>query len=281
MRHRISDHDIELLLVGSDPMGQPELSGVAGAIAEFRGAAHETVAQPSAALLARLDLPVSVVVSGSSAPAAGPLQHSSASAEGTVEQPHTRGYKKMFEWIAGLGLAAKLAAGSGVLALGLTGVGAAGALPGPVQTAFDSAVETVLPLAEEDTTGEDGIVEDDTLIDDTVTDEETTESDDLPVGGEEFGRWVSERAQDPDKDGEEFGRMVSEQAQELGVENGAVNGEERAAERRAERPSAPATPEDDASQGDDDSEDAEVEETAPAAGESEGGKPSTVPSGRP
>ncbi|WP_235460142.1 hypothetical protein, partial [Yonghaparkia sp. Soil809] len=60
MSKRISDHDIERLLAGSTPEGRPELAVVAASLAEFRAVAHEAVPQPSAALLARLDLPASV-----------------------------------------------------------------------------------------------------------------------------------------------------------------------------------------------------------------------------
>lgn len=202
MRRRISDHDIERLLTGKSPGDQPELLAVAEALGAARTAAYESAPQPSAALAARLDLSDEVSAAGRGEP---------------VAYTHSRGNITMRDRIAGFGLAARISAGVGVLALGFTGVGAAGALPGPVQSAFDTAVETVLPQIETEVPVDgDGTGE---IVDET-----------LPVGSKEFSSWVREGAQDPDKVGSEFGAAVSEQARELR--------EEKAAERAAERAEA-------------------------------------------
>lgn len=223
MSKRISDHDIERLLAGQTPEGRPELADVAATIAEFRAVAHEAVPQPSAALLARLDLPVSVgaaSVAVSAAGATAPLPQSvtSTAAPADAERSDSRGINKMFEWIAGLGLAAKITAGTGALALSLAGVGAAGALPGPLQEAFDSAVTTTV---EEETTEEEVVVEDEIVEDDAEGAVEET----LPTGSDEFSGWVKEGAQAEGKVGAEFGAAVSEQAQELREEKAAARGE--------------------------------------------------------
>lgn len=223
MSKRISDHDIERLLAGQTPEGRPELADVAASIAEFRSVAHEAVPQPSAALLARLDLPVSVgaaSVAVSAAGATAPLPQSvtSTAAPADAERSDSRGINKMFEWIAGLGLAAKITAGTGALALSLAGVGAAGALPGPLQEAFDSAVTTTV---EEETTEEEVVVEDEIVEDDAEGAVEET----LPTGSDEFSGWVKEGAQAEGKVGAEFGAAVSEQAQELREEKAAARGE--------------------------------------------------------
>lgn len=228
MSKRISDHDIERLLAGATPAGRPELADVAASIAEFRAVAHEAVPQPSAALLARLDLPVSVgaaSVAVSAAGATSPLPQSvtSTAAPADAERSDSRGIKQMFEWIAGLGLAAKITAGTGALALGLAGVGAAGALPGPIQAAFDSAVTTTVEGegTEEETTEEEIVVEDEIVEDDA----ESAVDETLPTGSDEFSDWVKEGAQAEDKVGAEFGAAVSEQARELREEKAAARGE--------------------------------------------------------
>jgi hypothetical protein len=51
-----------------------------------------------------------------------------------------------FEWIAGVSVGAKAALGVGIAAASVTGAGAAGVLPGPIQDAVSSAVSTVTPF---------------------------------------------------------------------------------------------------------------------------------------
>jgi len=133
----ITDAEAERLLAGTTPEGRPELQMLAASIADVRAVSPGASPQPSAALAARLESPVPTV--------------------GAVAdvQP-ARGIKKMVASIAGLGVAAKVAAASGVLALGLVGVGAAGAagaLPAPAQEVFDDVITTVL-IAEDDTVTE-------------------------------------------------------------------------------------------------------------------------------
>ena len=53
---------------------------------------------------------------------------------------------KIKGFVAGLGVAGKLALGVGVAAAATTGAGAAGVLPGPVQHAVSEAVGTVTPF---------------------------------------------------------------------------------------------------------------------------------------
>ena len=54
---------------------------------------------------------------------------------------------KLKGFLAGLGIAGKLALGVGVAAAATTGAGAAGVLPGPVQHAVSQAVESVTPFS--------------------------------------------------------------------------------------------------------------------------------------
>lgn len=259
MRNRITDTEAELLLAGTTPQGRPEFSALADSVTEFRTAAFQTVPQPSAALAARLGLPQDALVSAMASAPAVATRHittESSAAVATAEAQNPRGIKKMFEWIAGLGLAAKIAAGTGALALGITGVGAAGALPGGAQDAFDTVVSTVISS---ETEAEVEVVEE-VVEEEAPAVEEAPADETLPTGSEEFGSWVSENAQDEDKVGAEFGAEVSEQAQELRDENAAARTEAEA--------------EGDAEVGDDE---AEVEVEGETEVEVEGGEPADLP----
>lgn len=234
-KHTITDAEAQRLLSGDVPDGRPELAELAASIADVRQHVMRAEPTPSAALAARLEQPTLGVSVG-------------------AEPTSPKGIKKMVASIAGLGIAAKVAAASGVLALGLAGVGAAGALPGPAQDAFDDVVSTI--VVTEDDSLDDGLVEECTVddgtsegtedgaLESTVEDgtEEGTEDgtevvddtcaeEELPVGSKEFSSWVVQGAQDPDKVGAEFGAAVSEQARELReekaeerAENGTGNG---------------------------------------------------------
>ena len=224
MSERVRNHEAEQLLAGSTPEGRPELGALTDALVEFRAAAYETVPRPSDALAALVSVPGSADVSAAAANASAKSHDRALADEAVAGHPH--GGKRMFEWIAGLSVAAKVAAGTGVLALGATGVataGATGVLPGPVQTAFDSAVTVV--LTDDEFVEDDLIGDEEPVTNDLVGDEEpVTDDAPIPGAGNEFGKWVSENAQDPEKIGEEFGERVSEQARKLGEQ------------KRAERP---------------------------------------------
>ncbi|MBX9472997.1 hypothetical protein [Microcella sp.] len=236
-KHTFTDAEAQQLLSGETPAGRPELAGLAASIADVRRASLEVAPQPSVALASYLEQPALGVSAG-------------------AEPTRLKGIKKMVASIAGLGIAAKVAAASGVLVLGLAGVGAAGALPGPAQDAFDDVVSTIIVTDDEGT--DDGLVDECTVddgasegtdggaLESTVdegmeegaedgTDDGTVEcvGDEpaLPVGSKEFSAWVVQGAQDPDKVGAEFGAEVSEQARELReekaderAENGTGNG---------------------------------------------------------
>ncbi len=211
MSERANDDQLlERLLSGQVPAEQTELVALSAALTELRSTAHASAPRPSPALQLRLDAPGGVPVSA---------------AAGDAAADTTPGRKSVFEWIAGLGLATKIAAGTGVLALGLTGAGAAGALPGPAQDAFDSVVSSVVP-----TEGDEVPVDDEAPVeeapgdgDETIDDGTDTDAE-LPVGSDEFSSWVSENAKDPEKVGSEFGEQVSEQARELREEKAAERG---------------------------------------------------------
>lgn len=249
-----NDQLLDRLLTGQVPAEQTELVALSAALQELRSATHVSAPQPSAALQMRLD-----------APAGAPV----TAAAGDAAADATPGRKSVFEWIAGLGLATKIAAGSGVLALGLTGAGAAGALPGPAQDAFDSVVSTVLPTEGDEVPVEDAPVEGEAPVEGDETIDDGTETDaELPVGSDEFSSWVSENAKDPEKVGAEFGEQVSEQARELRDEKAAERGK---APEETPAPGDPEAPESDDESSDDETAD-HAETTQRGAG-AERGRP--------
>lgn len=188
-KHRISERDAHAILSGQTPASRPDLALLADSIAEFRVAALESPVRPSPDLLSRLGLLGETKI-----------------ASHTELQPETGESRKrvtMFSWIAGMGLVAKIALGAGVAVAATAGAGAVGALPDGVQVAFDQVVSTVVPTEESDES----------------TDLETDDSAPEPVSTdhpENFGSWVSERAQDPDKVGHDFGQETSEAAKDNG-----------------------------------------------------------------
>jgi len=180
MSKRISDIEAEQLLAGMIPAGHPELTDLAAAIGGVRARAEFAAAPvPTAVLLARLEgktiVPISIT---GEATAASRSTAASLSPLAVRRAALIEGVRKMFEWIAGIGLASKIAIGAGVVLLATAGVGAAGALPGPAQSAFDTIVSTV--------TGTDDsapYVDDESDVDDGPASyvEDESDSDNDPV----------------------------------------------------------------------------------------------------
>lgn len=144
MSKRIDDTEAEQLLAGMTPAGRPELRDLADAIGSVRMTAQAVTApQPNERLVARLEgqtlAPISITDEAGVAASSTAGQASHA-----VRRPaFIEGVRSMFQWISGISLTSKIAVGMGVVVFGVTGVGAAGALPGPAQSAFDTIVSTV------------------------------------------------------------------------------------------------------------------------------------------
>jgi hypothetical protein len=210
-KHRITATDAASLLSGHTPQGRPELDELANALSEFRVASFESTPRPSAALLARVDVgKPSAVFDSKSAFDADMIETTSSTSRDNRSQK--RPVRKVFAWIAGLGLGLKIALGATVAAAAATGAGAAGVLPFGSQQAFDEVVSIVIPAAEPvDGTddGTDGATDGDPATDPTV-DGDATEGYD-PADGN-FGGWVSDQAKDKPGTGKEFGGMVSDEA---------------------------------------------------------------------
>jgi len=125
---QIDDDTIEALLAGT--LADPAFEGVASFISEVRSATDGATAPAPSAALASL-------LSGVSGPAP----------QETEPSTFRRWTMKTKAYLAGLGLAAKIALGAGLAAAATTGAGAAGVLPGSVQHSFSQAVEAVTPFA--------------------------------------------------------------------------------------------------------------------------------------
>ena len=198
-KHGISDDEAEALLRGDATGVSPELAALADSLSEFRAAAFETTAQPSAALLARLE-------------ADAPVPAGAISRQKRV--------RKMLSWFTGLGVLAKIILGSTVAAAAVAGAGAAGALPGGAQDVFNTVVSVVVPATDDEPES-------------TPTENPTVEPSPEPTDGAEnehpdnFGGTISEWAHNPNKgDDGPFGDDVSDAAHDKNEANEHPNGDD-------------------------------------------------------
>jgi hypothetical protein len=138
----LDDVTVDALLAGYT-RGE-DIAALSSFIADARIAA-ETVPTPSPALQAALtaglsteqgDLPVTAASN-----VHGPAQQVAGLPKWRTAKMKIKGL------VAGLGLAGKVALGSSVAFAATTGAGAAGVLPGPMQEAMSSAVDTVTPFS--------------------------------------------------------------------------------------------------------------------------------------
>lgn len=193
-RRRISDPVTDAVLRGDGPglrtQGLPDLAAVADAVAPLRRAAQDGPVQPTPALAALLAHGARGLVHPTGAapvpaprPAAGPTGRHGR----RVTAPNRRN-RMVWEWLGGLGLAAKLGAASAVAVASVGLTGAAGALPDPVQNDFDKVVATVSPFDGGDDPATGISVEDDATPTDDATPgatptDDATSPDDAPSTG--------------------------------------------------------------------------------------------------
>jgi hypothetical protein len=213
--HRITDADASTLVTGRAPVGRPELEVLATSLSEFRAASFESAPQPSAALAARLSLGNATEISTSQGSAFDAETIETTLSPSRDSRARKGLVRTVFSWIAGLGLALKIALGTVVAAAAVTGAGAAGVLPFGTQDAFDEVVSVVVPADTDDGT-DDGV--DDGTDDgaDDGTDAEGSGDGDAgdhydPADGN-FGSWVSDKAHNKPDDGKNFGELVSGEA---------------------------------------------------------------------
>ena len=174
-----------------------EEAALASALSEFRAAAFEHAPQPSAELLARLDLHTASGAATVSAPAATVSSRT---------RDRRKRVRQMFSWLTGLGVLAKVVLASSVASAAVLGAGAAGVLPAAAQDVFNTVVASVTTEHPEAT---------------------PTESPDPDASAsahpDNFGGTVSDLAHELGKgsDGRAFGKTISDAAKDNG--NGAGN----------------------------------------------------------
>ena len=176
MGSRINDHEADDLMAGRVPQGRPDLVGLAETISAVRTEYRAVpVPVPSELLAAVLEGRHAVSPSSASGTAVAPpsIVAAARSPLGVVAAL-TKGVHAVKNWLTELELVSKVALGSGALVLAVSGVGAAGALPGDAQTAFDRVVSTVVPQGDE--VDDDSIVFDDDELE--VDDDSPREDDD-------------------------------------------------------------------------------------------------------
>ena len=119
--HKLSEDAAAALIAGTAPSEHPELASLAASIAQLRSA-PQRAPQPSAALIARIDLGIR--------PAIAPVVN--------------KRRRTLTTWFVGLGVAAKLALGALLAVTAVSSAGAAGILPGAAQSTFDHIVNVVV-----------------------------------------------------------------------------------------------------------------------------------------
>ena len=205
-KHRISDNEVEALLRGDAIGVSPELSALAQSLSDFRAAAFETVAQPTAALTARLR------PQGESELVTSRVSIESATTASARTTSRKKRVRRALSWFTGLGLLAKILLGSTVAAAAVVSAGAGGVLPGGAQDAFDTVVSLVAPNLHDGPdsvpTGEPSIEPNDQPTGEPTVgpSPEPTEGADTPSGTiPESGDDSTEGADDPSGDGSDPG----------------------------------------------------------------------------
>lgn len=198
--HQNTDIDAAALLTGEASNLPAEFADVATALSAFRGAAFESLPQPSAELRERLENGADV----------------SASTPEGKQRVSAGGVRRMVAWVAGLGIAAKILLGTTVAVAAVGGVGAAGLLPEGAQSVFDTVLST------EQTPPVEPVDELPTDPTDAEPTDDGTDADDVegPAEGENFGSYVSDEAKNKEGTGREFGEQISDLAKNNGNGNG-------------------------------------------------------------
>lgn len=134
-RDQIEDAAIEAFFAGNGAGG--EMASLAAFAEEVRAVAQGPVPAPSAQLATMLAHGFSTEQSPAAGAVPAPVQRATRRSRRVA----------VAELFGNLGMAAKAALGIGIVAAGITGAGAAGALPGPAQDALAAAVEAATPFS--------------------------------------------------------------------------------------------------------------------------------------
>jgi hypothetical protein len=152
-------------------------------------------------------------------------------------------FTAVFAKIASAGAIAQAATGAGIVLVGFTGVGAAGALPTPVQHGFATVVAAISPMAGSDDGSDIQPVTDPTVSSSSSaasSSADATTADSTATGSTATGSTATDSTDAPaSSTPKNFGQRVSEQAH-----NGGVSGKDVSSwahERNAARKSGTAT----------------------------------------
>jgi uncharacterized membrane protein YgcG len=230
--------------------GRPVPEGAAG-LAAFTEAVRTSATRPGRPSAALADLLATGLLTDQSSPSARTARSAGSppprrSSRVRIRRRTAMIFPVLIAKFLSAGAVAQAATGAGVVVVAFTGIGAAGALPAPVQDTFAAVVETVTPL--EAPTSEDDTadtVPDETVVEDVVTEptdeatesaEEGTETAEVgefdveawieagPEGYDSFGAWVSESAHNDDlkaalrASGQNFGSVISKWAHDKGLD---------------------------------------------------------------
>jgi hypothetical protein len=228
--------------------GRPVPEGAAG-LAAFTGAVRASATAPGRPDAALAELLATGLLTHQSSPSVRTARSAGTSPAGRPSRVRIRRRSAMilpvlFAKFLSAGAVAQAATGAGVVLVAVSGVGAVGALPAPVQDTFSSVVAAVTPLeAPGSEEVADGTAAEETLPETmpTVPEVDFTTAEDAdvaeghefdveawieagPEGYGSFGAWVSESVRNPDikaalrARGKNFGSVVSQWAHKHGLD---------------------------------------------------------------
>jgi hypothetical protein len=229
--------------------GRPVPQGAAG-LAAFTEAVRTSATRPGRPNAALAELLATGLLADQSSPSVRTARSAGSAPERRRPRVRTRRrtamiFSALLAKFLSAGAVAQAATGATVAVVAFTGVGAAGALPGPVQDTFATVVAEVTPL--EPPTSEEAaeeVVPEETVAEEVETTDEAPETAEAavaawieagPDGYDSFGAWVSESANNAELraallEGERnFGSVISKWAHDKGLGD-----EELAAELEAE-----------------------------------------------
>ncbi|MFD2091704.1 hypothetical protein [Blastococcus deserti] len=237
----------------------------AAALAVFSEAVRATASRPGRPNAALAELLATGLLTDQSSPSARTAQSAGGLPSRWAARIRNRRrfamlFPALLAKIFSAGAVAQAATGAGIVVVAVTGTGAVGALPDPMQDTFATVVSTVTPLepptsdeTTSDETASDETASDETASDETASDETTSEEkgpEESPTGTE----GEDERAPDDPAgaaptleewkegpaEGQSFGSWVSQGAR-LGYKDG-VDVSEYAHAKNQQRKSGPVTP---------------------------------------
>ena len=219
--------------------GRPVPEGAAG-LAAFTGAVRTSATRPGRPNAALAELLATGLLTDQSSPSTRTARSAGSppvrrSSRVRIRRRAAMIFPVLIAKFLSAGAVAQAATGAGVVVVAFTGIGAAGALPAPVQDTFATVVETVTPLEAPTSDETADAVADGTVVEEVIVTEPTEEvaetepteevtetvlteeqqwAEEGPAAGQSFGSWVSEGA----RRGWVDGKVISEWAHKKHVQ---------------------------------------------------------------